>query len=272
MKMMSVTESDIGWSWFIFFFVFHAVTALGTALVSTQLYENSSPLLLFLFWEFTFLAIICFCLQLASLFSRATLATLVSLLVFFVGYFLTLVISYSTSSTGAIFLVSLHPVAAFAFGLQEIGRLEDLGVGLTFDTITQTDSPNGYTFVNTMSSFLFDALLWGVLTWYTNRVIRSAFGRPLPWYFPFSKSYWFPGSVKSSPQDNTEIVYPPEVPVEPVSTSLKEQGAEGKGIEIRNLTKTFGDKTAVDRFSMSMFSGQITALLGHNGAGVYCCL
>ncbi|MGK3747405.1 MAG: hypothetical protein ACI90V_014269, partial [Bacillariaceae sp.] len=44
MKMMSVKESDIGWSWFVFFFVFHFVTALGTAAVSTQLFESSATL------------------------------------------------------------------------------------------------------------------------------------------------------------------------------------------------------------------------------------
>ena len=27
MKMMSVTESDLGWSWFLTFFLFHIITA-----------------------------------------------------------------------------------------------------------------------------------------------------------------------------------------------------------------------------------------------------
>merc|ERR1712232_1281963 len=58
-----------------------------------------------------------------------------------------------------------------------------------------------------------------------------------------------------------------DIPVEPVSTALKEQSAQGKGIEIRNLTKVFGEKTAVNELKMNLFSGQITALLGHNGAG-----
>lgn len=269
MKMMSVKESDIGWSWFVFFFVFHIFTALGTAALSTVLYENSSPLLLFLFWEFTFLSIICFSFFLAALFSRATRATLVSLLVFFIGYFLSLAVDYSTSSVGVIFLVSLDPVAAFAFGLQQIGQLEDAGVGLNSNTISSTDSPNGYTFVNTMASLLFDAVLWGVLTWYTNRVARSDFGRPLPWYFPFTSKYWCSGRRRALAQaDIKDIEYPPEVPFEPVSTTLKEQADEGRSIEIRNLSKTFGEKVAVDELSMSMYSGQITALLGHNGAGM----
>jgi ABC-type multidrug transport system fused ATPase/permease subunit len=118
-----------------------------------------------------------------------------------------------------------------------------------------------------MSSFLFDALFWGILSWYLNRVAKAEFGRPLPWYFPFTLSYWCPGSARAPTQDEGEIQYPPNVPVEPVSTAMKDQMAQGKGIEIRKLTKSFGDKTAVDQLSMNIYSNQITALLGSNGAG-----
>jgi ATP-binding cassette, subfamily A (ABC1), member 3 len=40
-------------------------------------------------------------------------------------------------------------------------------------------------------------------------------------------------------------------------------------MKIRGLRKTFdnGEKIAVDNTSMTMYSGQIFALLGHNGAG-----
>jgi ATP-binding cassette subfamily A (ABC1) protein 3 len=268
MKMMSVKESDIGWSWFVSFFVMHLVTTIGTTAVCTQLYENSAPIFLFFFWLFTWLAIITFTFFLGALFSKATLATLVSLLVFFIGYFLTLVVSSEDGNIGTIALISLHPVGAFAFGLQEIGRLEDLGVGLTVDTLTTTDSPSGYTFGNTLQNLLFDCILWGILSWYVNRVARSEFGRPLPWYFPCTLSYWCPGSVSAPPADEAEdIVYEEGVAVEPVSNTLKEQAAQGKSIEIRKLRKVFGEKIAVDGLSLSFYKGQITALLGHNGAG-----
>ncbi len=36
---------------------------------------------------------------------------------------------------------------------------------------------------------------------------------------------------------------------------------------MRGLRKTFGDKVAVDNTNMTMYTGQIFALLGHNGAG-----
>jgi ABC-2 type transport system ATP-binding protein len=38
-------------------------------------------------------------------------------------------------------------------------------------------------------------------------------------------------------------------------------------IEVRDLTKRFGPKTAVDRLSLTAKPGQVTGFLGPNGAG-----
>ncbi|KAJ8958665.1 hypothetical protein NQ318_016390 [Aromia moschata] len=39
------------------------------------------------------------------------------------------------------------------------------------------------------------------------------------------------------------------------------------GIEIQNLCKRFGNKSAVDNLCLNIYQNQITVLLGHNGAG-----
>lgn len=39
------------------------------------------------------------------------------------------------------------------------------------------------------------------------------------------------------------------------------------GVGIQNLKKVFGKKKSVDGVSLKMYQGQITALVGHNGAG-----
>ena len=38
-------------------------------------------------------------------------------------------------------------------------------------------------------------------------------------------------------------------------------------IEIKNVTKKYGDKTAVDDVSFTVEDGEIFAFIGHNGAG-----
>mmetsp|Transcript_19452 Transcript_19452/g.28094 ORF Transcript_19452/g.28094 Transcript_19452/m.28094 type:complete len:2009 (+) Transcript_19452:240-6266(+) len=271
MKMMSVTETDINHSWFISFFLIHIITSTLMAIMVDLLFTSSQFGILWFFCTFTIIACIVFAMFISSLLTRPTRATLVGLLIFFCGYFLTLSTSYNTGNAGTISLVSIHPVAAFSYGLQEIGRLEGSGPGVTLDTISKSDNPSGFTFITSMQSLIFDMIFWGILSWYFNRIARSDYGQPLPWYFPILGSYWCPGTGGRGDFDpdgeDGEDNLNDEIPVEPVPDSVHAQIAEGKGIQIKNLRKQFGEKTAVDGLNLSMYSGQITALLGHNGAG-----
>mmetsp|Transcript_38849 Transcript_38849/g.85269 ORF Transcript_38849/g.85269 Transcript_38849/m.85269 type:complete len:2010 (+) Transcript_38849:258-6287(+) len=269
MKMMSVSEAAIGWSWFVSLYGFLLLSGVCTAAVSTKLYSNSDFVLLFIFWLFVLLGSLMFAFVTAAFFSKATRATLVGILLYFAGYFLTLALDFSTDSPGLIFLVSLHPVTSFSYGLQLIGELEDKGVGLTWSTLAYSDYPSGYTFSNAMASLIFDCLLWGILTWYTNRVVPGDFGTPQPFYFLFTRAYWCPGRVRAhatSPEASVDAsgAASSSIPIEPVSEALKKQNNK---VQICGLTKSFGQKVAVDGLNLSMYSGQVTALLGHNGAG-----
>jgi len=40
-----------------------------------------------------------------------------------------------------------------------------------------------------------------------------------------------------------------------------------KILEIHNITKKYGDLTAVDEVSLDIYEGDLIGLLGHNGAG-----
>jgi ATP-binding cassette subfamily A (ABC1) protein 1 len=146
MKMMSVTESDIGSSWFTSYIALHIITATLTAALSFQLFEYSKGSYLWLFWLFAFLAVTVFCMFLATLTSKSTRAVLIGLLVFFAGVFLTFAVDVEEGNSSLIGLISLHPVGAFTYGLLEIGRLEDRGVGLQSSTVGSSDLNSGYTF------------------------------------------------------------------------------------------------------------------------------
>lgn len=264
--MMSVAESDIGWSWFSTFFVFNILSAVLTSLLANQVYENSNNLLMLNFWIYVFVAITNFCLAVAAFTSKTTRAVLIGVLLFLGGYFISIAVDYTTTDSSLLGLVGLHPVAALSFGLQEIGRLEDLGVGITRDSMDFSELESGYSFSQALNSLFADAILWGILSWYLNRVVRPDYGQALPMYFPFTVAYWCPGRASSHEHehlDGTEAVE--HVPLEPVGDALKRQSAEGQNIEIRNLVKKFDDKIAVDNLNLTMYSGQITALLGHNG-------
>jgi len=161
-------------------------------------------------------------------------------------------------------------VAAFSYGLQEIGRLEDLGIGVQSSTVSATDSPSGHTFNDTLFALILDAVLWGIVAFYLNRVIAPEYGQSLPAWFVFMPSYWFPGRAKTDQKDSERVDssnQDDDIPTEPVGSTLLRQKEEHKTIEIHSLKKSFGNTVAVDDLSLSMYSGQVTALLGHNGAG-----
>lgn len=267
LKMMSVTEADIGWAWFFSFFIFHLATSVLLALVSKTLYKQSSLFLLLLFWIFSMTAMLVMAMMVASVFSKTARATFVGLLIFFFGYFITLVVDFATGDQKDLRLVSLHPMAAFSYGLREIGRLEDTGYGLTFETMNTTMYDSSYTFSTVLRFLFLDSVLWGFAAAYLNRVIPSSYGQPLPVYFPFLLSYWFPAfrRDKIDVAETGQAVPDPAIPVESVSDALRMQAKKRKSIEIHNLRKQFGAKIAIDDLSLSIYNGQVTALLGVNG-------
>jgi ATP-binding cassette, subfamily A (ABC1), member 3 len=299
MKMMSVTESDIAWSWFASFFVLHIVTLCCILGVSGALYENADSIYLFVFWLFGIFAVINFSMLLATLTTKATRGVVVGLLILLLGAILPVVVGFENGSSTWISLVSYHPLSAIVYGLQVAGQLEDRGVGLQSSTASETDNPSGLTFSMCMGFLIRDCITWGELSWYASRVIPPEYGQALPFYFPFTVSYWCPGrGSNSAPRDTSfgeSSENDMEVPTEPAGESQRRQTALGESIEIRKLRKEFGKNVAVDDLSLSIFKGtsrtslsphpqsfgwssnmfnpnlnvldEITALLGPNGAG-----
>ena len=267
MQMMSVSISAIEWSWFVSLCSFYFPSSLLVTVTSTQLFSNSSFFMLFIFWILVFLSSIIFAITIASFMSKTSRATMIGVMIYFIGYFVSVFFDYTTFNPSIIAFLSLHPVVAFGFGLQVIGSLEDDKVGLIKSTFSFSDNPSGYSFSTSLGHLIMDIFIWGILSLYLNRVVQGEYGRANPLYFPFTKKFWFPNSVNDSHAKKKEIGSYEGVTVEPVSDALREQEKHGKSIELYNLTRNFGQKTAVNNLTLSMYSGQITALLGHNGAG-----
>lgn len=226
------------------------------------------------FWILTFTALITYCMALSTLTSNGTRGVVIGIMMTLMGAFLVMAYSYWKGEAGVIQVISIHPVAAFSYGLQEAGRLEDAGVGITYNTIESTDGPSGYTFWMCIRMLMFDTAMWGMLTWYLNRVIRPVYGTAQPFYFPFMPSYWLGSKhqetvVDDRPEKDSVVIETGNIPVEEVSESLRQQALVGESIEVQGLVKKFGNKVAVDQLSLNIYKGHVTALLGHNGAGKF---
>jgi ABC-2 family transporter protein len=262
MKIMSVSEFEIGWSWFITFILLHVVTVILTTWVSLALYEDSEGFYLFVFWALAFIAIISFTMFMATLTSRATRGVLIGMLVMLFGPILPILVTFDNGKSGLISLLSLHPSSAMSYGLQIIGQLEDQGIGLRNSTVSDTDNPSDVTFSDILSFLLRDIFFWSVLSWYANRVIPLEYGQSLPVYFPFMSSFWCAhrkGNVVAD-CDGSSLemgVVSADVPNEPVGEDVLRQAAAGESIEIRKLRKEFGDTLAVDDVTLSIYRGTL---------------
>ena len=74
-------------------------------------------------------------------------------------------------------------------------------------------------------------------------------GAASKWYFPVSKRFWCSfcrGGNNESREDNEE---------------------EQEGVDANNVSKRYGKVEALKPLSLTMKPSQVTALLGHNGAG-----
>ena len=130
-----------------------------------------------------------------------------------------------------------------------------------------------------------DFFLYLIFYMYFDQVLKDQNGVSKPWFFCLS-------CLKSKKKRrNTEIdlassqmktpLIPTESPTdgntytanEPdTSSAVYHEQIHGlqdlqKTVQINGLTKRFGDFTAVDKISFSIYRGQIFCLLGHNGAG-----
>ncbi|XP_010285758.1 PREDICTED: retinal-specific ATP-binding cassette transporter, partial [Phaethon lepturus] len=265
MKNRGITNGVIWCTWFLDSFIMMAVsTFLLTALIMCgQVLHYSSPLLFFLFLLTFTTATIMQCFLFSTFFSKANLAAACSGVIYFTLYLPHIVcfVWQDRMTVNLKILASLLSQVAFGFGTEYLSRYEEQGLGLQWGNIkTSPLEGDEYSFLFSIKMMLFDAFLYGILSWYLDNVFPGDYGLPQPWYFPVQESYWFgsrnPKAEKTATADVNTFF-------EPEPTGLI------PGVCIQNLVKIFANrpKPAVDGMNITFYEGQITAFLGHNGAG-----
>ena len=124
----------------------------------------------------------------------------------------------------------------------------------------------GYSFRGGILMLLLDLVVWVSAGLYFDQVIPSQFGVAKPWNFCCVKAK----KRNILPTEHHRLLDEEAVDpskFEPVSDNLKKQEAQDECLMVRGLVKEFGPKKAVNGTDLTMYNGQIFALLGHNGAG-----
>uniref|UniRef100_A0AAQ4QFF7 P-type phospholipid transporter n=1 Tax=Gasterosteus aculeatus aculeatus TaxID=481459 RepID=A0AAQ4QFF7_GASAC len=261
MRIMGLNNGTLWLSWFISSLIPLLISAalLVVLLKMGNLLPYSDPGVVFLFLGSFGIVTIMQCFLISTLFSRANLAAACGGIIYFTLY-LPYVLCVAWQDYIGFGANLLSPVA-FGFGCEYFALFEEQGVGIQWSNLLASPlEEDSYNLTTSISLMLFDAVLYGVMTWYIESVFPGQYGIPRPWYFPFTKSYW------CGENEKTNI----STPLSKKAVCIEEEPSHIEpGVYIQNLVKVYshGKKLAVDGLSLRFYEGQITSFLGHNGAG-----
>mmetsp|Transcript_62430 Transcript_62430/g.122842 ORF Transcript_62430/g.122842 Transcript_62430/m.122842 type:complete len:2323 (-) Transcript_62430:80-7048(-) len=189
MKMMGLPDSVYNLSWLITTVLqMTLVSLLITLVTASSVFEYSNKLFVFLYFEAFSLAVINMCFLLSTFFSRSKSASLLGPMIFFASFFPYYAVSddqFDSSSKAATCILA---PACFALGAEVFADYEGGLVGVQSSNLSIETSNFSYSLC--VGMLFFDAVLYGVLAWYLDKVMPSEFGTQLPPYFPFLPSYW----------------------------------------------------------------------------------
>ncbi|XP_037635456.1 phospholipid-transporting ATPase ABCA1b [Sebastes umbrosus] len=269
MRIMGLNNGILWFSWFISSLIPLLVSAglLTLLLKKGNLLPYSDPGVVFLFFGSFAVVTIMQCFLLSTAFARANLAAACGGIIYFTLYlpYVLCVAWQDYIGFGAKVFASILSPVAFGFGCEYFALFEEQGVGIQWTNLVSSPlEEDDFSLRTAIVMMYFDSFLYGVLTWYIEAVFPGQYGIPRPWFFPFTKSYWF------GDQDAKSNTTPLRRKGNPEAVCIEEEPAHLEpGVYIENLVKVYrhGKKLAVDGLTLGFYEGQITSFLGHNGAG-----
>ncbi|XP_066576539.1 phospholipid-transporting ATPase ABCA1 [Amia ocellicauda] len=268
MRIMGLDNGILWFSWFISSLIPLLISASFLVLILKKgnLLPYSDPGVVFLFLASFAVVTIMQCFLISTFFSRANLAAACGGIIYFtlyLPYVLCVAWQDYVGFTVKVIASLLSPVA-FGFGCEYFALFEEQGVGIQWNNLVSSPlEEDNYNLTTSIAIMYFDAFLYGVMTWYIETVFPGQYGIPRPWYFPFTKSYWFGETQNKKHHSPSRSKENSEVCIEEEPAHLQ------PGVFIQDLVKVYrdGNKVAVDGLTLGFYEGHITSFLGHNGAG-----
>lgn len=284
MLMMGLKQWVLWATWYLKQFLFLLISVIVMSiLLKLGVFRNSDFFLILIFLILFICSMISFCFFISVWFDSSRVGFIVGFVAWFVNYFpfLFIPMRYETLGLGVKISACLLSNTCLGLGVEVLSRLELRQEGLTWaNAASPVSADDNFNMAWVFLMLIVDSILYLAVAWYVNAVKPGQYGVPQPFYFPFLPSYWCESVRCSSMKPGIQGEGYQEDPSahEEVATDLS------IGISIRNLTKIYSQsifqrlldlvscrnkfpKKAVDNLNLSIYKGQITALLGHNGAG-----
>ncbi|XP_042586458.1 uncharacterized protein LOC109091145 [Cyprinus carpio] len=286
MKMMGVNPISHFFAWLIESAVFLLATIIILTIIlkAGGILPRSDGFVLFLYlcdYGFSVLAI---SFLVSSFFDKTNIAGLSGSLIYVICFFPFIVLihlednlSFSVKSA-----LSLFSPTCFCYASQYISRYEKQEEGIQWSNMYI--SP----LAGDTSSFgwlcwllLIDSVVYFIIGIYIRMVFPGKYGIAVPWYFPVTRSFWTdvfsccnrtPKKIGRGLLFSNMMHEQKNTDKSKGKSSLAGNGEEDfsglpVGVSLYGLTKTYGNRHAVDNLNLSFYEGHVTSLLGHNGAG-----
>nr|XP_040133807.1 ATP-binding cassette sub-family A member 3-like [Ictidomys tridecemlineatus] len=259
--------------WAAYFFTFFLLYIIIITLICVLFFiKANEPILRYSDYSFIFIFLVCYAIasiffsfMVSTFFNKAHLAASAGHLMFFASFFPFNFIfqHYGAISVSNKVAACLSSNVALALGINLLVKLEIKEIGVKWHNLWKPASlDDNLIFGYMLGMLLLDAFLYGLVTWYVETVFPGQSGVPQPWYFFLLRSYWFrkPRIIEEKNiESHGRTQRSNNFEAEPINLVA--------GIQIKHLHKEFSGKAAVKDLSLNVYEGQVTILLGHNGAG-----
>ena len=305
MKIMGLEEGTYFLSYFIQYFIISLIVSIINTVLLCYIFTKIPFYFLFLIlflWTMDVFAMIYF---FQSFIDKTRVALILSLLIYFASYFLSMVCMNEGAAKALKIVMSILPPVCVELGIVLLGKFESHFIKFHARDYTKTYT-NYSIFIMNLMQFI-DFFLYLFLGYYLQNVLPHEFGIKKPWNF-ICLSCCSCDDKKKKNQNNERISKELNdkeeeinfnnikngtelAPIDSQKRNLKnnneskettvnkDKNFEGEdlykdktnpddALRVENIVKVFEDgKRAVDNVSLNFYKDEIFALLGHNGAG-----
>nr|XP_036672613.1 ATP-binding cassette sub-family A member 2 isoform X3 [Drosophila suzukii] len=250
-----------------------------------SIYEFSNLICLIIVLIVYIHSLVFFAFFVSSFCFKSSWAALATLLLYLATGIPFVIVGAQRSSLASQVAASLGLNSALFYILDSVATMELQAVGVQWHTMAKTAS-YGHKLSIVAYMLIMFAVSWieMIICLYIEGVRPGEFGVPQAWYYPCQKRYWCPRRYVPSvfyeepilPMSSKNNSFSFSSPPRPTwinphdrgqTDSQKSSKYQRINVEVRNISKTFGYREVVKDVSFNMYENEITALLGHNGAG-----
>uniref|UniRef100_A0A8C6QYA3 ATP-binding cassette, sub-family A member 6 n=2 Tax=Nannospalax galili TaxID=1026970 RepID=A0A8C6QYA3_NANGA len=268
MNMMGLQDSAFWLSWGLIYagFIFIISIFIAIIITSAQIIVMTGFFVIFTLFFLYGLSLIALAFLMNVLSQKAVLSNLLVFLFTLFWGCLGITVLYRQLPSSLEWILSICSPFAFTAGMTKIISLDYNLNGVVFPD----PSGDSYIMIATFSMLAFDGFIYLILALYFDKILPYGNEHHSSPLFFLSSSFWFPHQRTNSNkviEKGIDLELPSDEDFEPIAPEL--QGKEA--IRVRNVKKEYkgesGRVEALKGLFFDIYESQITAILGHSGAG-----